>query len=139
MFWILIILAVCCIAGCVYFYFEKQVNKALICGIAAFVLFTSGWLTPQGQMYWAQLIATGMTGNWIVVDNSGSKTMRHWILKESYVGSSDQSDGWKFLSADGVAYVGGDAFVLRIEEPLEEFLKDYRVKYNIPENLTALE
>ncbi len=119
-----------------------SVNKKLlpsIAGVLCLIIFIGAWFTPQGKVYWLQLVAFGKTGNWLVIDNSGGKTMRHWVLKNSYVGSSDQSDGWKFKSANGISYVGGDAFILRISQPLDEFLKDYKKRYNIPATQQALE
>lgn len=94
--------------------------------------------TCSAEMYWLQLVASGKSGNWIVVDNSGGETLRHWVLEDTYVGSSDQSDGWKFNTADGISYVSGDAYVGRINRPLEEFLKDYKTRYNIPEDQQPL-
>jgi len=138
MFLILVLIGVLGLAGCIFWYSYARNTASVIVGLFCITAFTAAWGTPQGNVYWLQLVASGKTGNWLVVDNSGGETLRHWILIDSYVGSSDQSDGWKFSSEDGLAYVGGDAFTLRIEMPIEEFLKTYKVRYNIPAEQTAL-
>ncbi len=108
--------------------------------VVALAIAMLGWMTPQGNLYWKKLWASASTGNWLVVDNSGGETMRHWILCASYVKGSDQSDGWQFLDLDGnLCYISGDAFVMRISEPLEPFLETYRQRYNIPPDQVALE
>ena len=79
-------------------------------------------------------------GSWLITDNSGGQCLRHWVIRNSYVESSQQSDGWQFTDEDGnLCYVSGDAFVMRINEDLDEFLKDYRVKYAIPTEQPALQ
>lgn len=108
--------------------------------VVALAIIMLGWMTPQGNLYWKKLMASASNGDWLVVDNSGGETMRHWILRDSYVKDSDQSDGWQFFDSRGnLGYVSGDAFVMRINEPLEGFLATYRQRYNIPLDLIALE
>jgi len=142
MFWILAVIGGIGFVGCAVWLFSDNNTKsvAIICAIVCLIIFIAAWLTPQGKLYWSQLMATSKTGNWLVVDNSGGKTMRHWILKKSYVQSSDKSDGWKFTDfyLNGPIYVSGDAFVMRIVQPLDEFLKTYKQKYNIPVDQEAL-
>lgn len=139
MFWILVMIGGLGLAGCVWWYFESKSSIAVLVGVVCLAIFVWGWMTPQGQVYYVQLVASGKTGNWLVIDNSGGKTLRHWILEDSYVGSSDQSDGWKFESdIDGLSYVSGDAYVGRIKRPLADFLKDYKARYNIPKDQEPL-
>lgn len=143
MFWILLIIG---LAGCVIsIYFavveENKRSLAMLCLVVSFGTFLISWKTPQGHMYLQQLIASGQSGNWLVVDNSGGETMRHWVLKDAYVGSSDQSDGWKFFDSkgNGPIYVSGDSFVMRIKEPMEKFMETYQTEYNIPSENKMLE
>jgi len=138
MFWILLAFAGALGAIACSAWYRQKKQGAMAVGAACIAVFLSAWLTPQGKTHWSQLVATGQSGNWIVVDNSGGETLRHWILENSYVGSSNQSDGWKFNTADGISYVSGDAYVGRINRPLEEFLVDYRRRYNIPEDQEPL-
>ena len=102
------------------------------------LIAASSFFNAQGQMYWKQLVASSNTHHWLVVDNSGGETLRHWIIY-GYVKSSDKSDGWLFPEKSGnLAYVSGDAFVLMIEEPLEAFMETYKQRYNIPEDNRVL-
>jgi hypothetical protein len=94
---------------------------------------------PQGKMFINKLSASSKTGHWLVVDNSGGETMRHWILS-GYVESQKNSDGWQFTDTAGnLNYVGGGTFILLIKQDIEEFKKTYREKYNIPADQIALE
>lgn len=108
--------------------------------ILGLVLFVCGWFTPQGSLTIKRLMASGSHGNWIVVDNSGGETLRHWVLIDSFCESSDQSDGWQFYDSTGLNYVSGDAFVKRIDNDInfDDFLKNYKEKYNIPEEQEPL-
>jgi len=106
--------------------------------------------TPQGKLHWKQLTATASGGNWLVIDNSGGETLRHWLLEDIFVQSSSQSDGWEFYDECGnLCYVSGDAFVMRINTDLDEqiyhnntndpqfaitFRQKYKKIYNIPED-----
>jgi len=141
MFWILIVIGGAGFALCVIWFINKRNRIAVIPAIACIALIIISFLTPQGKMYWTQLVATGKYSNWLVVDNSGGVTLRHWVLKDSYVGSSDKSDGWKFYDkqGNGPCYVSGDAYVMRINEPLRSFLEHYKKTYNIPEDQQAIE
>lgn len=142
MFWILVLVGVVGVVLSILGIISARKLVGIVLSYVGLVLsisiFIAGWESPQGQVCWEQLIAPTVPGNWLVVDNSGGETMRHWVLEDSYVGPSDQSDGWKLNTGDGVSYVGSDAFVHRIKKPLENFLEDYRVKYNIPEESVAI-
>lgn len=103
------------------------------------ILMGGSFITPQGSLYWKQFTASGKSGNWMVIDNSGGETLRHWVLEGGYVESSSQSDGWQFYDAKGnLQYVSRDAHVMRINEPFDEFLENYRELYNVPEKLPRL-
>ena len=142
MFWILI--GIGAIAGVftgIWIFSEPRHRKASIpIMLICIAMIISAWFTPQGHMYWQELNASANTGNWLVIDNSGGKTLRHWILEDSYVQSSDDSDGWKFYDSkgNGPIYVSGDAFVMRINEPLEAFRLNYHELYNVPSELPVL-
>lgn len=140
MFWILISISVFFLTG-VAVAVEKRAGAGWIggLGVCALLVFFISWWTPQGELYWLQFTAsTG--GNWLVVDNSGGKTMRHWILEDSYVNSSTQSDGWQFYDSEGNGpiYVSGDSFLMRIGVGMDEFLRGYKGKYGIPSDQEAL-
>lgn len=119
---------------------QARIRVAAIFGVAVFtVIFGASWFTAQGQMVVVRLMASGSNGNWLVIDNSGGKTMRHWVIEGGYVESSSQSDGWQFRDSNGnLCYVSGDAFVIRITEPLDQFQSTYKVKFNIPVEQKAL-
>ena len=136
MFWVLIVVGGGGLIGCGVRFLHKRNLASVILGFICIGLIILSFLTPQGKMYWTQFVATGKAGNWLVVDNSGGATLRHWILEDSYVGSSDRSDGWKFYDkqGNGPCYVSGDAYVMRVNEPLDSFLEHYKKTYNIPED-----
>lgn len=101
--------------------------------IIAISLLLSAFMTASGKMQITKMMAGASNGSWLVIDNSGGETLRHWVITEGYVESSDQSDGWQFRDSQGnLCYVSGDAFVMRVTEPIEEFKKNYKESYNIP-------
>jgi len=96
--------------------------------------------TPGAKLTMQRIGAAGTGHNWLVVDNSGGQTMRHWVLIERYVTAAEQSDGWQFTDEHGnVCYVGGDAFVQQIKQPMDEWHEGYRERYSIPADQTALQ
>lgn len=107
--------------------------------ILGVVLFVGSFFTASGQMQMSKLMAGTSNGSWLVIDNSGGETLRHWVIERGYVESSDQSDGWQFRDDKGnLCYVSGDAFVMRIVEPLDKFNSRYKEDYNIPPSQKAL-
>ncbi|MFC1644542.1 hypothetical protein ACFL08_00770 [Patescibacteria group bacterium] len=109
-------------------------------GALCYCMVIGAFFTSSGQMEYKELMASSVEGEWLVVDNSGGKTIRHWVLKDNYVKSSTQSDGWEFTDHYGnLCKVSGDSYVMQINQPLDEFLKDYKVRYNIPADQRALE
>ncbi len=143
MFWILLILAGVFVAVDIFLFVNFKLRYVNLQGIMIIIVIfclLGAFNTPQWHMYYNQLKASGINGNWLVVDNSGGLTMRHWVLENSYVKNSTQSDGWEFFDSagNGPNYVGGGSFVKRINEPLDEFLKDYKTKYNIPQENNVL-
>lgn len=108
--------------------------------IAGAILVTCSFFTAQGRLNIMALRIQTIGGNYLIVDNSGGKTLRHWILIKSYLGASDQSGGWMFYSNEegkryGPYHVSGDAFTYHITEPLDTFLLNYKKRFNIPEDL----
>ena len=78
-------------------------------------------------------------GTWLIIDNSGGETLRHWVVESGYVESSTQSDGWQFYDdAGNLCYVSGDAFVMRVNENRETFDQTYRARFAIPSDQIAL-
>jgi len=71
---------------------------------------------------------------------SAGKTLFFENEAEGLFSSSTQSDGWQFFDSigNGPIYVSGDAFVMRIGIPLENFLPNYKRQYNIPQEQEAL-
>ena len=110
------------------------ITLTVVCLALSIVLF----LTPQTQMYWIKFKVGAQKGTWLVVDNSGGKTMRHWVLYNNYVKGCDQTDGWEFLAEScSPCYVGGDSFVGKITEDQIKGDK-YKKQFNIPEDQEAL-
>jgi len=151
MFWLLVVtgllIAIFCGVGLLHEHSQfdpptsSTLRNSLFLGcFVGVALFCSAFATAQGKLYVQKLIASSRTGNWLIIDNSGGVTLRHWVLEQGYVESSDQSDGWQFFDGrgNGPCYVSGDAYVMKINEPLAEFMKDYREEYNIPEEQKAL-
>ena len=95
-------------------------------------LVIGSFFTAQGNMVVLKLIAGSKNANWLVIDNSGGETLRHWVIEDGYVESSSQSDGWQFYDQNGLCYVSGDAYVMKIDTPLGDFLQHYKSTYNIP-------
>ena len=141
MFWIMVFIGVVGFILCCLWFMNVKEHRvyAVIVALLCAVLFFGAFFTAQGTIYRKQLLASAKKGNWLVIDNSGGETLRHWVLKKSYVKGSDQSDGWQFYDKIGnLCYVSGDCFVMRINHPLEEFQVSYKKEYNIPEIQEAL-
>lgn len=145
MFWLLLIIGVVVIvAGFALTIWANDNIRALIVPgvlviILGFVIAVGSFFTASGKMQVAKLLAGTKTGTWLVIDNSGGETLRHWVIENGYVESSSQSDGWQFYdSQNNLCYVSGDAFVMRVTEPLGEFKGRYKQDYNIPEEQRAL-
>lgn len=121
---------------------EKHNSLTILSGmgcLVGIVLVVGSFFTASGQMQMAKLVAGSRNGSWLVIDNSGGETLRHWVIESGYVESSDQSDGWQFRDSNGnLCYVSGDAYVMRITEPLDEFKSRYKEDYNIPPDQKAL-
>lgn len=141
MFWTLVTVGGLGAVGCgIWFFTEEEQRKFSIpIFVVCVVLFISAWFTASGEIYGKQFFAGTVKSNWFVVDNSGGKTLRHWVLKKSYVKDSSQSDGWQFTDINGnLCYVSGDAFVMQINQPLADFLENYKTLYNVPADQIAL-
>ncbi len=144
MFWILLITGVLSITFVVFTitkgsYEGKNLMAIMIISLSVIVI-TLSFITSQGHLYFMTLKMQVAGGNYLVVDNSGSETLRHWILKDSYLGPCRHSNGWKFYSNEegkryGPYHVSGDAFTYYITEPLDTFLLNYKERFNIPEDL----
>lgn len=138
MFWVFLLVGLfgAFLSGLWFFSIKKSQTTRIAAGLSLaifLVLFACGWFTPQGSLMVKKLWASGSQGNWLVIDNSGGETLRHWILSDAFAESSNQSDGWQFYDdADNLCYVSGDAYVMRINVPLEDFLESYKEIYNIP-------
>lgn len=110
---------------------------AIACLGVAVVIFS--FTTAGGQLAINKFFASGQEANWLVIDNSGGETMRHWVLEDGYVKSAEGSDGWEFYdSKDNLCCVSGDAYVMRINEDYSSFMRDYKEKYNIPSEQNPL-
>ena len=141
MFWLMSVFGGCGCVACIMWAYNERKNRtiATVLAVACFVIFAGSWYTSSGEIYYKQLFASTVRGSWMVVDNSGGKTMRHWILKNAYVTSSNHG-GWQFTDIKGnLCYVSGDAFTMQIKEPIKLFIQDYKEKYNIPNDQKALE
>jgi hypothetical protein len=113
--------------------------SAVVAGIGT-VVCVFIFSMPATRMQVSELWAGTASGNWLVVDCSGGQTMRHWVLKGSYVTSASSGAGWKFRDSRGnLNYVSGDAFLVQISDPLSEFLGRYKKAYGIPDAQVALE
>lgn len=141
---VLFIASICGVVAClVWTWMAYEDNKkshmvlsvilAVVLVVVSVVLFN----TAQVHLYWTKFKVGAKKGTWIVVDNSGGKTLRHWILYDNYVKGADQTDGWEFFAEScSPCYVGGDAFVGKITR--EQIDGDYRRQFNIPADQEAL-
>jgi hypothetical protein len=56
-------------------------------------------------------------GNYVVINYTGGVIADVWVLRDVYVQSEENSDGWRFTDPDGnVIFLGGDIKVIRIKE-----------------------
>jgi len=94
--------------------------------------------TAQTKMAWINFTAGANTGIWLVTDNSGGETLRHWVLHDGYVDGCTQTDGWEFFAEScSPCKVGGDSFVGKISK--DQLINDkYKRQFNIPEDQEAL-
>jgi hypothetical protein len=141
MFWFLVFVGgLGAILSIVWYLSSKAWSSRGPAGIAVVLcvfVFVLAWFTPQGKLMVKKAWASGQQGNWLVIDNSGGKTLRHWVLTDSFAESSNQSDGWQFYDdsdPENLCYVSGDAYVMRVNMPLTVFRAHYKKVYNIPED-----
>lgn len=137
-----LLVAVCGVGILIYGYDERKLLAKFAGGAAlaiAAIIFGLGLTTASGQLKVKKLFASTTSSQWLIVDASGGKIMRHWILENGFVESVTDSDGWQFYDGEGnLCYVGGDSFIMKINIPLDSFRKDYKKLYNIPEDQAAL-
>ena len=110
------------------------ISATILCLILSIVLSQ----TPQTKLAWINFVASSQKGTWLIIDNSGGETLRHWILYEGYVDGCRQTDGWEFFAEScSPCKIGGDAFVGRISK--NQLENDaYKQQFNIPKNQEAL-
>lgn len=113
---------------------NKELKYTITGGVVFAMIFVGAFFTASGELVVRKICAGSQHGNWIIIDNSGGATMRHWILTDAFAESSDQSDGWQFYDDTGenLCYVSGDAFVARIGIQMDIFLAQYKKVLNIP-------
>lgn len=76
---------------------------------------------------------TEYRGNYVVISESGGIIMDVWVLRDAYVESEKNSDGWRFIDNLGQpTNVGGDSKVIRIKNEAE--LQNYH-EYHIERSL----
>lgn len=119
---------------------ESALNRVMATGAAVGivgVLVIAAFATSQGRMYLQKLWTSTRHSYWLILDESGGRTMRVWLYY-GYVQSADQSDGWQFRDGrwEGMQYVSGDASLKQIRAGLfNAFLQtSWRREYNVPEN-----
>ncbi len=70
-------------------------------------------------------IFTSTRGPYVVISYSGGRITDVWVLKNAYVESEKNSDGWLFIDGDrNPINVGGDAKVIRLKDKRD--LENYR-------------
>jgi len=61
-------------------------------------------------------------GNYVVISQSGGEIMEVWVLKDVYVNSEENSDGWRFVDDNGnVVFIGGDVKVMRMDSSMDGY------------------
>lgn len=137
---VLFILSIVAAVFCLYMSVTNKEWSGTFFGGGVFFILVSSFLifgTGQGQLYWAKFTAGYEKGTWIIVDNSGGETMRHWVLFNGYVKGGDQTDGWEFTAENcSPCYVGGDSFVGKITKELAN--GNYKEVFNIPQEQKTL-
>lgn len=81
------------------------------------ILLTSGCAATRNRWAANGSIITTTRGNYIVISQSGGRIMDCWVLRNAFVQSEKDSDGWLFIDNDGnPTNVGGDAKIIRVED-----------------------
>lgn len=56
-------------------------------------------------------------GDYVVISQSGGEVMDCWVLRDVFIESEKESDGWRFIDNNGnVTFVGGDTKVMRVDD-----------------------
>jgi hypothetical protein len=128
---------ICVVCWLCYFTSSSESTLFAVGGVGSlFVCIFLIFGTAQGKLYLTKFTAGYQNATWLIIDNSGGLTMRHWVL-DGYVKGCDQTDGWEFKAQDcDPCYVGGDSFVGRITK--EQATGNYREQFNIPIDQEAL-
>jgi len=101
--------------------------------VGLFICVFFAFQTKYGEIVWEEQISGVKGAHWLVADQSCGEITRHWILVNAYVSSERNSDGWKFTEYTGNSiYVSGECIIVRIDEPVRQFMNDYKKRYRIP-------
>lgn len=79
-------------------------------------------------------------GDYIIINSSGDRIMDIWKLRDTYVDSEPNSDGWSFIDANGdIQMLGGDVKITRVKnsktwDKYEEYHYDEEFVKELKEN-----
>lgn len=117
-------------------------SKSLLILLACCITTLSGCAGCRNDIAARGGLVGSYTGDYIVISQSGGQIMDVWKLKNVYVQSETNSDGWRFLDDRGNSiFVGGDIKIIRVKEKglfdkyheyhMEHENQTYRDKHNI--------
>lgn len=89
---------------------------AVILSIFAILVLTNGCAGTCQRIKANGSIIGSVSGDWIVIKQSGGRITDVYLLEEVMVKSEQGSDGWLFIDQDGnPVHIGGDMKAIRVE------------------------
>jgi hypothetical protein len=88
--------------------------------VLSFVPFITGCAGCRNDIAARGGLLGSHEGDYVVVNYSGNVIADVWVLRDVYVQSEENSDGWRFQDVDGnVIFLGGDVKVMRMDKASE--------------------
>lgn len=88
--------------------------------VLSFIPFISGCAGCRNDIAARGGLVGSYPGNYVVVNYSGNVIADVWVLRDVYVQSENNSDGWRFKDVDeNVIFLGGDVKVMRLDKASE--------------------
>jgi len=107
-------------------------KRVVMLVVLVMLVFTSGCMSFKNDIKSRGGFLGSHAGDYVVLSQSGGLIMDCWLLKDVYVESVSESDGWRFVDDnDNSIYIGGDVKVIRCEKRSKLFDKyhEYHMEF----------
>ena len=103
----------------------------VILSIFAILVLTNGCAGTCQRIKANGSIVGSISGDWIVIKQSGGRITDVYLLEDRMVKSEQGSDGWLFLDQNGnPVHIGGDMKAIRVTSGKQEMFDKY-IEYHM--------